>query len=85
MNGRFFFFGGAGFWSARKAKENKPSDSYLLTVVGTARGQRAALSVPRSAALQHGQANAAREVFRPLHAGGDAAAQRPYLPIMFGR
>src|SRR5207247_347009 len=50
---------------------------YLFTVVGTARGQRAAPSSPRSAALQHGQASASREVFRPLHAGGDAAARRP--------
>src|SRR5437773_222642 len=53
-----------------------PQGEYLFTVVGTARGQRAALSAPRSAAHQHVQASAAREVFRPLHAGGDAAARR---------
>src|SRR5439155_19115203 len=54
---------------------------YLLNVVGTAR----ALSAPRSAAPEQAQGGASGDAFRPLHAGGDAVARRPYLPIALGR
>jgi hypothetical protein len=41
------------------------------------------LSAPRVAAQQFGKMVDQRFVFRPLNAGGDAAAQRPYHDEQF--
>src|SRR6266540_1300515 len=68
--------------SAAKPQPNTPSPPSDGGICLPWQGRRAALSAPRSAALQHGQASAAHEVFRPLHAGGDAAARRPYLELV---
>ena len=58
-----------------------PKREYVFSVVGTA---RCAVRAAFSGASTRSRRLSARNPFRPLDAGGDAAARRPYL-IAFKR